>query len=126
NRQIRALKGFGPKAEEALLTALKAEGAGERGARVVLDRALAVGEKLVEALRAHPAAERVELGGSARRMSESVKDLDVIATAHDPLALTEAAAGLELVESSGTATEAGIRMRTHTGLPVDLKIVAPD
>ena len=31
-----------------------------------------------------PAAERVELAGSARRMADSVKDLDVIATAHRP------------------------------------------
>ena len=36
------------------------------------------------AARAHPAAERVELAGSARRMTDSVKDLDVIATATDP------------------------------------------
>jgi DNA polymerase (family 10) len=59
-------------------------------------------------------------------MTESVKDLDVIATATDPLALARAAAELELVESAGTPTEAGVRLRTHTGLQVDLKIVAPD
>ncbi len=125
-QRIRTLKGFGPKAEEALLAAASVEHAGERRERVVLSRALAAGEPLVAALRAHPAAERVELGGSARRMADSVKDLDVIATAHDPLALAEAAAGLDLVEQAGTPTAAGLRLRTHTGLPVDLKIVAPD
>ena len=124
--KIRALKGFGPKAEESILAALRVAGAGERRVRVVLDRALAVGEPLIELLRRHPAADRVELGGSARRMTDSVKDLDVIATAADPLALAQAAAQLDLVETSGTPTEAGVRMRTHTGLQVDLKIVAPD
>ena len=59
-------------------------------------------------------------------MTDSVKDLDVIATARDPLALSGAAAGLELVESAGSPSEAGVRMQTHTGIPVDLKIVAPD
>jgi DNA polymerase (family X) len=126
NQEIRELKGFGAKAEETLLTALNAEGAGERRRRVVLDRALAVGERLLDALREHPAADRIELGGSARRMTDSVKDLDVIATARDAVALAKAAAGLELVESAGTPGEAGIRMRTHTGVQVDLKIVAPD
>ncbi|MDQ6745171.1 MAG: DNA polymerase/3'-5' exonuclease PolX [Actinomycetota bacterium] len=124
--RIRALKGFGPRAEDALLAAASTAGAGERRVRVVLDKALSAGEQLVAALRAHPASERVELAGSARRMTDSVKDLDVIVTATDALALARAAAALELVESAGTPTEAGLRMRTHTGLKVDLKIVAPD
>jgi DNA polymerase (family X) len=124
--KIRSLKGFGPKAEESILAALKAKDAGQRRERFVLDRALAVGEQLVDALRAHPAAERVELAGSARRMTDSVKDLDVIATAHDPLALASAAAELDLVETANTPGEAGVRLRTHTGLQVDVRIVAPD
>jgi DNA polymerase (family 10) len=125
-QRIRALKGFGPKAEDSILAAAKAEGAGEKKPRIVLSRALAVAEPLLEALRAHPASERVELGGSARRWTDSVKDLDVIVTAKDPLALARAATELELIESAGSPSEAGVRMRTHTGLQVDLKIVAPD
>jgi DNA polymerase (family 10) len=124
--RIRSLKGFGPKAEESILDALEAAGAGEHRPRVVLDRALAVGEQLVAALREHPASERVELAGSARRMTDSVKDLDVIATASDPAALARAAATLPLVEAANTPGEAGVRVRTHTGLQVDLRIVAPD
>jgi DNA polymerase (family 10) len=125
-QKIRKLKGFGPKAEETILAAVKQAGAGAPRERVVLDKALTVGEKLIEQLREHPSSDRVELGGSARRMADSVKDLDVIATAGDPLALARAATELELVESYGTPSEAGVRMRTHTGLQVDLKIVAPD
>jgi DNA polymerase (family 10) len=130
--RLRELKGFGPKAEESILAAVSvarahaAAGENAAGGRMVLHRALAVGEQLVAALRAHPAADRVELAGSARRMADSVKDLDVIATARDPLALAQAAAGLELVESAQTPGTAGVRLRTHTGLKVDLRIVAPD
>jgi DNA polymerase (family 10) len=125
-QRIRSLKGFGPKAEEAILAALSAPGAGEPRVRVVLDRALAAGELLIAALREHPASDRVELAGSARRMTESVKDLDVIATASDPAALAAAAAQLDLVESAQTPGEAGVRLRTHTGVQIDLRIVAPD
>ena len=125
-QQIRALKGFGPKAEESILAALQATGAGERRTRYVLDRALAIAEPLIAALEQHPASEQVELAGSARRMTDSVKDLDVIATAHDPLALARAAAELDVVEQAGTPGEAGVRLRTHTGIQVDLRIVAPD
>ena len=132
-QQIRTLKGFGPKAEESILAAATAAVAaaadpanGDGSRRIVLNRALAVGEQLVATLREHPASERVELAGSARRMTDSVKDLDVIATARDPLALAQAAAALELVESAQTPGDAGVRLRTHTGLKVDLRIVEPD
>ncbi len=132
-QQIRTLKGFGPKAEESILAAVtvaKADAeAGENNGgarRTVLNRALSVGEELLAALRAHPAAERVELAGSARRMTDSVKDLDIIATASDPGALARAAAELELVEAAQNPGEAGVRLRTHTGLKVDVRIVAPD
>src|SRR6201995_265507 len=81
DQKIRALKGFGPKAEESILAALTAQRAAEAdgngaGRRVVLNRALAVGEQLLDALRAHPAAERVELAGSARRMAATRQDPD--------------------------------------------------
>jgi DNA polymerase (family 10) len=125
-QRIRTLKGFGPKAEDSILAALDAYRPDAHRTRVVLSRALAVGETLVAALRDHPAAERVELAGSARRMTDSVKDLDVIATATDPEALARAAIELDLVESAGTASAAGARLRTHTGLQVDLRIVEPD
>jgi DNA polymerase (family 10) len=132
-QRIRELKGFGPKAEESILAAaLAAEAAAEDqgqnggGGRVVLNRALTVGEQLIAALRVHPAADRVELAGSARRMTDSVKDLDIIATAHEPLALAQAAAELELVEAAQNPSESGVRLRTHTGVKIDLRIVAPD
>src|SRR5579859_2353383 len=125
-QRIRTLKGFGPKAEEAILASIADAEAGSHGRRVVLDRALVIGEALVDALRAHPAAERVELAGSARRWADSVKDLDVIATTSDPAALVRAAAELELVESAAAPGEAGVRLRTHTGIQVDVRIVAPD
>ncbi|HWC85446.1 MAG TPA: DNA polymerase/3'-5' exonuclease PolX [Solirubrobacteraceae bacterium] len=124
--RIRDLKGFGSKAEEALLAAANTAGAGTARERVVLHRALSIGERLVAALAEHPAADRVELAGSARRMTDTVKDLDIIATAHDPGALSEAMAAHELIEWAGTAGQAGVRARTHTGVQVDLRIVAPD
>ncbi len=124
--RIRELKGFGPKAEASLLAALAAHDVTGPQRRTVLNRALAAAEQVIAALREHPASDRVELAGSARRLADSVKDLDVIATATDPLVLARAATELELIESAGTPGPAGVRMRTHTGIPVDLRIVAPE
>ncbi|HEX3318509.1 MAG TPA: DNA polymerase/3'-5' exonuclease PolX [Solirubrobacteraceae bacterium] len=127
NQRIRGVRGFGAKAEENILASLAAFDAGAvPGLRLLLPKALDAGDAIVEALRAHPGSDRVELAGSARRLADAVKDLDVIATAHEPMALAEALSRLDIIESAGRATDAGTRGRTHTGLPVDLKIVAPD
>ncbi|HEV7462117.1 MAG TPA: DNA polymerase/3'-5' exonuclease PolX [Solirubrobacteraceae bacterium] len=125
-QRLRTLKGFGPKAEENILAALAATPDGEVSPRVVLDRALAVGEPIVAALREHPASDRVELAGSARRMADSCKDLDIIATATDADALVQAFVGLPEIEGVRSSGSAGARVRTHNGLKVDLRVVAPE
>lgn len=128
-QRLRTVKGFGPKFETTVLesiAALPEPGRAEKRARVPLHRALLVAEGIVGPLREHPASDRVVLAGSARRRADSVKDLDVIATASDPHALVEAFCGLDALESSSGAGEAGARGVTHNGLSVDLRIVAPD
>jgi DNA polymerase (family X) len=124
--RLRDVRGFGRKFEEAVLAAFEA-GVGERPApRVLLHKALQVGDGIVEALRAEPTAHRVELAGSARRLADSVKDLDIIATADDPRALLDAFAKLDVIESCSSPGENAARARTHTGMAVDLRVVEPD
>ena len=57
---------------------------GRPKARMLLSKALPVAEELVATLRDHPAAIRVELAGSARRLADTVKDLDIVAASSDP------------------------------------------
>jgi DNA polymerase (family X) len=126
SEQLRNVKGFGPKFEETVLAAFAAGVAEAPRPRMLLNKALQMGDAIVAALRAHPAADRVELAGSARRLVDSVKDLDIVATASDPPALLAALADIDLVEqSSGTGNNAA-RARTHTGLAIDLRVVEPD
>src|ERR1700750_1765526 len=124
--QLRNVKGFGPKFEEQVLAAFAAGIADAPPPRTVLSRALEVGDKIVEALRAHPASDRVELAGSARRMVDSVKDLDIVATASDPPALLAALGEIGLVENAKGTENNTARARTHTGLSLDLRVVEPD
>ena len=126
--QIRGLRGFGEKVEENLIRVLseyEADG-GSRPARLLLSKALPIAEQIVAALRAHPAAHRVEVAGSLRRLADTVKDLDVIATSDDPPALARALAELDVVESVASSGDVGARVMTHAGLKVDLKVVEPD
>jgi len=124
--RLRDAKGFGPKFEESVLAALDAGAADRPAQRTVLPTALEVGEQVAEALRAHPAAVHVEIAGSARRLADSVKDLDIVAAATDPAALAAALADVDALESAGTAGENAARGRAHNGLGIDLRVVEPD
>ena len=124
-QQLRNVRGFGIKFEEAVLQAFAAGVAEAPSPRTLLHKALQVGDAVVDALREHPAADRVELAGSARRGADSVKDLDIVATASDPPALLRALGDIDLVETS-SASDNAARARTHTGLSIDLRVVEPD
>ncbi len=125
--RIRGLRGFGAKAEASILTALLSADAGQPRVRILLSRALEVGHTIVEALRARGGPDvRVELAGSARRLADSVKDLDVIAAAEDPRALLAGLESIDLVERVLSTGENAARLRTHSGLSVDVKVVNPD
>jgi DNA polymerase (family 10) len=125
--EIRKLRGFGAKGEENLLRALAAhEDGGGPAPRILLSRALPVAEEIAGALRDHPAADRVEVAGSLRRLGDTAKDIDIIATASDPAALIARLGELDLVESVHQSGDAGARVVTHSGMKVDLRVVAPE
>ncbi|MEA2481263.1 MAG: polymerase, partial [Thermoleophilaceae bacterium] len=126
SHRLSDLKGFGPKAEENVLVALAAGADGRPKPRLLLSKALAIAEALAAALREHPASGRVEIAGSARRMAESCRDLDLVATASDPAALAAAFCELPLIGEASRSGTAGARAVTHNGIAVDLRIVAPD
>ena len=123
--QLRDVSGFGAKAEENVLAALAAGADGRARPRTLLSRALEVAEQLRDQLRAHPAADRVEIAGSARRMTDTCKDLDLVATAIDARALSEAFCSLPLIDEAHSAGEAGARATTNNGIAIDLRIVPP-
>jgi DNA polymerase (family X) len=125
-QRIRGVPGLGEKFELSLIAAL--DKLGEEGApgRVLLSMVLPVATELAEALREHPACDAVTVAGSARRMTETCKDIDLIATATDPTALATALVEHPLAAQASSARESGGRIVTHTGISVDLRIVPPE
>jgi DNA polymerase (family X) len=127
-QRLRGVKGLGPKFEESMLAALEQaeRQPRERAGRVLLTRALEVGEALLAGLRAGgPADAEIELAGSIRRRADSVKDIDIVAVTSDPAALAERFGELDEVEHVSSSGPVGARARTHAGIGVDLRIGAP-
>jgi DNA polymerase (family 10) len=124
--RLRDMKGLGPKAEENILSSVAKLEEGGVGERRLLSKVLPVAEDLAAALRDDPAAIAVEVAGSGRRRAETCKDIDLIATATEPVALGEALAAHPLAAVSGTPGESGARIVTHQGITVDMRIAAPE
>ena len=121
--RLTGVPGFGPKAQEKVMAELAAGADGRPKVRMILSKALAAGDELVAGLREHPSALRVELAGSARRRVDAVKDLDIVAATSDAEALVEHLSSLQPIDSVHSSGSAGARAITHSGLPVDLRIV---
>ena len=127
--RLRTVRGLGPKLEERVLEALEQapDGPAARPApRMLLPQAIELGEALVAGLR-HRSGKgtHVQLAGSVRRQADSVKDLDIVAATTRPAALAKSLAELEQIESVSSPGTAGARARTHSGVPVDLRIAKP-
>jgi DNA polymerase (family 10) len=124
-QRVRTLKGLGPKAEENIAAQLEKLGDEGPSERVLLSDALPIAERLLEVLREHPGSTAVDVAGSARRLAETCKDIDLIATASDPLALAKTLVEHPLAAAAGNPSANGARVTTYNGVAVDLRIVPP-
>jgi DNA polymerase (family 10) len=126
-QKLRDVRGLGPRFEANVLAALQDGAGAHAGTRLLLPKAIDLGEALIAGLRENaPTDARIELAGSARRLVDSVKDIDIVATTCEPEALAGLLAGLEQIESVSAAGPAGARARTHSGVSVDVRIADPD
>ena len=126
--RLRALDGLGPKSEEKILKALEDLARRPEGAtsRTLLGRALPPLKAAIETLRTHPTAIKVTAAGSARRYRETVRDLDIIATATDPEALVDAFTKLDFVAEVVAKGGTKGTVISGEGFRFDLRVVPPE
>ena len=125
--QLRGNAGVGPGTEAKIAAALKHEPAkAPERSRGLLGTALPRLVAAVEELRAHPASVEVSIAGSARRMRETVRDLDIIATATDAAALVQHFCELSWVVEVAAKGTTKATVVSHDGLRYDLRVVPPE
>ena len=126
SERLRTVAGLGAKTEEKVLGFLSRPRREAATDRALLGRVLPFVQSVVEELRRHPAADRVSEAGSVRRRCETVKDLDVIATASDAAALIDAFVSLEWVAGVVARGVTKATVVSGDGLSFDLRVVPPD
>jgi DNA polymerase (family 10) len=125
-QQLRGHAGIGPGTEEKIAVALAQPKATEGPRRALLGTTLPKLRAVVEVLRAHPASVEVSIAGSARRMRETVRDLDIIATASDAQALVDYFCALDWVVDVAAKGSTKATVVSHDGLRFDLRVVPPE
>lgn len=124
--RLRTLAGLGARSEAKILEALRKDAGGDVPRRTPLGIGLRAVREVVEALREHPAALRVSEAGSVRRRRETFRDLDLIATATDPAALTAALVSLPVVAEVVAHGATKATVISGNGLRFDLRVVPPE
>jgi DNA polymerase (family X) len=125
-QRLRTLAGVGARLEENVLKALEAPEPAEEPRRTLLGKALPALQAVVSVLAEHPACDRVSIAGSARRYKETVRDLDIIATASDPAALIEYFTRLDWVVEVAAQGETKATVVSADGFRFDLRVVPPE
>ena len=125
-QQLRGLAGLGERSEEKILAALARPQAVAGPQRALLGTVLPKLRSVAETLAAHPAAVEVSIAGSARRYRETVRDLDLIATATDSGALLDAFCSLPWVVDVAAKGPTKATVVGQDGLRFDLRVVPPE
>jgi DNA polymerase (family X) len=123
--RLTGVTGFGPKKIAQIRAALSAAAGPGAGARLPIEDAYPIAQRLLTGLRAAGGVEQIELAGSFRRSRETVGDLDVLVTSAEPERVFETFSHLPEVKE--------VRLRGGTketvvlanGLQVDLRVVEP-
>jgi DNA polymerase (family 10) len=127
--QVAGLRGFGAKTQQKILEGIQF--LAEMGGRVRLDQALPIAQGLLDGLRDLPGLRRLEVCGSIRRRKETIKDIDILASADDPLPIMERFVSLpSVVQVTGQGpTKSSVVVQNITGsgqrivMNADLRVV---
>jgi DNA polymerase (family X) len=120
---VRAVKGFGQKAEANILASI--EKLRHREDRTLISHALADAEPLLQYLRASAEMANCEIAGSLRRCKETVRRIYIVAASAEPKTVTERFLRYPLFAQSDEAGMGRCIGRLARGLEVELHIVAP-
>ncbi len=124
--RIAGLKGFGAKTQEKILQGI--EMMRKYAERFLLSEAREQGEKLFAAVRELPGIIRCQVAGSLRRWRETVKDIDIVASAKeaDRPGIMEKFTTLPLVKTVIAKGDTKSTVMLENGMHADLRIVSDE
>lgn len=118
-RRLRRLRGFGEKTEKNILKGI--EMLKRTKGRMLLGEALPIAEEIIALL--EPKVERISVAGSARRMRETVGDIDILAVSKNPKQVMDAFSNIPLVADIVVKGKTKTTVYLEGDLQADLRVV---
>jgi DNA polymerase (family 10) len=119
--KIRELEGFGEKSEETIANGIAVVEAGH--GRMLLGEALPVAEAIIAKILRSGLVTKAVVAGSARRMRETVGDLDILAISANGSRVMELFTGLDEVEGVVVKGPTKTTARLKIGITCDLRVI---
>lgn len=120
--KLRDLPGMGTKSEAKLVAAIEALSL-HGDARIPLGVAWPLSRAILAELERVPGVVRSAVGGSLRRMKDSIGDIDLLVAAESAGPVMDRFNTLDLVESVAARGPTRSRVTLHNGLGVDLRVL---
>ena len=121
SHKVQGIPGFGERSETLIGRGIKLLESG-RG-RILLGEALPVAESIVAMLQKSGLVERAIIAGSARRMRETVGDIDILAISGKGKKVMELFTGMDGVKSIISKGEARSTVWLEIGTSCDLRVI---
>lgn len=120
--KLRELPGMGVKSEAKLLSAIEALSV-HGDSRVPLGVAWPIAQQVLDALQQVSGVTRSAVGGSLRRMKDTIGDIDLLVAAESAEQVMDRFVQLDLVETVDSRGPTRARVTLLTGLGVDLRVL---
>ncbi|MFQ6013003.1 MAG: DNA polymerase/3'-5' exonuclease PolX [Thermoplasmata archaeon] len=122
--RIYGVKGLGPKKAENILRGIELREAYKQRRR--LGRALPMAESLVAYLQAHAPIDNIAIGGSLRRMRETIGDIDILVASTEPAEVMLAFVGMPEVKEVLLQGNTKSSVILTDGMQADLRVLDAD
>lgn len=126
--RILTVQGIGERSVETIRQGIETIRRRSAEKRELLGTALPVMRQIISLLqeKCPGNVHKIEVAGSARRWKPTVGDLDILATAADPLKVVDCFVKLPMVGTVDSRGENKATVRLHNGLQVDLYVLSPE
>ena len=122
--KLSGLPGIKEKTEENILRGIEMLKRGME--RQPLGKVLPVANDILQHLKSKAPVKKLSIAGSIRRWKDTIKDIDILATSHDPKAVMKAFVHLPHVKDVLMHGPTKSSVIIHEGLQVDLRVVEED
>ncbi len=122
--KLLGLPGIKQKTVENILKGIQVVKKGRE--RMLLGQALPLAREIVQMLEKLPQVKQISMAGSLRRMRETVKDFDLLATSTKPAKVMEVFTSLPQVAEVLLEGDTKATIRHREGIQVDLRVVEPE